>query len=106
MQQAAALNAKARRTAKRVGLRAVKSRLHKGSVDNRGGFMLNDPFRNTPVAGRRFDLEPEMYLRSVRNMRPLMSWVQGGEMRLFYEPVPKQQPNNPEHPLRVRPALR
>jgi hypothetical protein len=59
VQQAAALNAKARRAAKRVGLRAVKSRLHKGSVDNRGGFMLNDPFRNTPVAGRRFDLEPK-----------------------------------------------
>jgi hypothetical protein len=51
--------AKARYIAKRVGLRAKKSRWRAGSIDNLGKFMLLNPYRNTIVAGQRFDLEPE-----------------------------------------------
>ena len=54
-----ALDAKARRAARRVGLYAKKTRYRNGSGDNRGRFMLLDPHRNTPVAGERFDLDPE-----------------------------------------------
>jgi hypothetical protein len=57
--EATALDVQARRAAKRVHLHAVKSRARQRSADNRGRFMLSDPFRNTPVAGERFDLEPE-----------------------------------------------
>ncbi len=53
------LDAKARRTAKRVGLYAKKSRYRKGSVDSHGRFMLIDPLHNIVMAGERFDLEPE-----------------------------------------------
>jgi hypothetical protein len=45
----------ARRAAKRVGLKARKSRWRAGSVDNFGGFMIVDPIRNWIVAGARFD---------------------------------------------------
>jgi hypothetical protein len=51
--------ATARRAAKRVGLRAKKSRWRKGSCDNLGKFMLIEPIRNNVVAGLRFDLGPE-----------------------------------------------
>ena len=46
----------ARRAARRVGLMARKSRWRRGSIDNRGRFMLIDPFSNWVVAGSRFDL--------------------------------------------------
>ena len=54
----AALESRARYAAKRVGLRAKKSRWCKGSCDNFGKFMLIEPIRNVIVAGQRFDLEP------------------------------------------------
>ena len=46
----------ARRAAKRAGLVARKSRWRKDSIDNKGGFMLVDPYTNTVVYGDRFDL--------------------------------------------------
>ena len=58
-QEAAALHSRARYAARRVGLRAKKSRWRVGSIDNLGKFMLIDPHRNTTVAGERFDLKPE-----------------------------------------------
>jgi hypothetical protein len=42
--------------AKRVGLRARKSRWRAGSIDNLGEFMLIEPSGNYVVAGSRFDL--------------------------------------------------
>jgi hypothetical protein len=49
----------ARRAAKRVGLLARKSQWRKNSVDNRGGFMILDPWRNVIVAGEKFDLSAD-----------------------------------------------
>ena len=49
----------ARRAAKRVGLRARKSRWRAGSIDNFGEFMIIDPERNWVVAGARFDFTAE-----------------------------------------------
>ena len=54
-----ALEQQARRAAKRVGLWARKSRWRIGTVDNRGEFMLIDPFSNFVVRGERFNLTPE-----------------------------------------------
>jgi hypothetical protein len=49
----------ARRAAKRVGLRAAKTRWRANSVDNHGGFQLIDPYSNSVVAGVRFDMSAE-----------------------------------------------
>jgi hypothetical protein len=54
-----ALDQRARRRARRVGLAARKSRWRAGSIDNLGGFMLVDPMTNFVVAGSRFDLSAE-----------------------------------------------
>jgi hypothetical protein len=51
----ASMDARARRAAKRVGYRAVKSRWRAGSIDNFGEFQIVDPFCNAIVAGARFD---------------------------------------------------
>jgi len=56
-QQAA--EAKARRMARRAGLVAKKSRWHRGTVDNLGGFMLIEPDLNYVIAGERFNLSPQ-----------------------------------------------
>ena len=50
----------ARRAARRVGLKAHKSRWHVGTTDNRGGFQIIDPRQtwvrpNGVVAGQKFD---------------------------------------------------
>jgi hypothetical protein len=47
LESEAALEQRARRAARRVGLCACKSRWRRGSVDNRGGFMLLNPWTNT-----------------------------------------------------------
>ena len=52
-------DSKARRAARRVGLVARKSRWRRGSIDNRGAYMLIDPMTNFVVAGSRFDLTAE-----------------------------------------------
>jgi len=53
-----AIEARARRAAKRVGLMARKSRCQL-SIDNRGEFQLIDPFANRIIAGEKFDLTAE-----------------------------------------------
>jgi hypothetical protein len=53
------LESRARYAAKRVGLRAKKSRRRKATCDNHGRFMLIEPIRNIVVAGERFELKPE-----------------------------------------------
>jgi hypothetical protein len=55
----AAMEARARRAARRVGLIAKKSRRWVGSVFNHGGFMLVDGYYGHLVMGEWFDLTPE-----------------------------------------------
>ena len=57
-----ALEQRARRAARRIGLLARKPRWRLGSVDNLGGFMLINPESNNPVNGFRFDLTAEYVL--------------------------------------------
>jgi hypothetical protein len=54
-----ALDARARRAAKRAGLLAKKGRSRIGTVDNFGGFMLLNPYSNFVVAGARFELSAQ-----------------------------------------------
>ena len=61
-----AIDARARRAAKRVGLSARKSRWRLGSVDNCGGFRLVDPYTNTIQAGERYDLSAEAVIEYCR----------------------------------------
>jgi hypothetical protein len=51
-----ALDARARREARRVGLIARRSRWRRDSIDNFGDFMLIDLYGNYVVAGSRFGL--------------------------------------------------
>jgi hypothetical protein len=51
-----ALESRARRSARRVGLVARKSRWRQFTIDNLGGFQVFDPFVNNVHAGVRFDL--------------------------------------------------
>jgi len=51
-----ASDSQARRAAKRIGLRAHKSRWRRDSVDNYGHYMLIDPWLNVVIAGERFNL--------------------------------------------------
>lgn len=53
-----AIEMRARRAARRVGLLARKSRSQE-TIDNRGGFMLVDPNHNRIIGGERFDLTAE-----------------------------------------------
>ena len=54
-----ALDSKARRAARKVGLVAYKSRWRAGSIDNYGDFMLVDPYTNFAVGGFRWDMTAE-----------------------------------------------
>jgi hypothetical protein len=54
-----ALDARARRAAKRIGLIVRKSRWRAGSTDNFGEFMLIEPERNVIVGGERFNMSAE-----------------------------------------------
>lgn len=54
-----ALDSRARRAARRVGLVAHKSRWRHDSVDNYGGFMLVDAYSNAVVHGTRYDLSAD-----------------------------------------------
>ena len=45
----------ARRAAKRVGLKARKSRWRANSIDNRGGLQIIDPMRNWIVAAEKYN---------------------------------------------------
>lgn len=63
-----AMDARARRAARRAGLVARRSRWRRDTVDNYGGFMLVDPQYNYAVAGSRFDLEPEAVIDYCRDI--------------------------------------
>ena len=54
-----AMEARARRAAKRLGLKAQKSRELKGTIQNRGGFRLVDEERDFIWAGRNYDCAAE-----------------------------------------------
>ena len=56
---ASALEQRARRSARRVGLVARKSRWRADTIDNYGGFMLVDPMNNWVVSGSRFELSAQ-----------------------------------------------
>lgn len=58
MMQEAAMEARARRAARKIGHVATKSRWRVGSCDNYGGFMIVDE-RNFVAAGHRFDMTSE-----------------------------------------------
>ena len=49
----------ARRAAKRIGLKARKSRWRANSIDNLGGFQMIDPMRNWIVAAERFNFSAD-----------------------------------------------
>jgi hypothetical protein len=53
------LEAKARRAALRVGLKACKSRWRANSIDNRGAFQVIDPMRNWVIAGEKYDMSAQ-----------------------------------------------
>lgn len=53
-----ALDQRARRAARRIGLTAARSRWRRDSHDNHGGFMLVNE-NNCVVAGERFDMSAE-----------------------------------------------
>ena len=57
-----ALDARARRAAKKVSLLAKKSRWRVGTVDNLGGFMLMNPYTNGIVGGSHFDLSADVVI--------------------------------------------
>lgn len=50
---------RAKRLAKKLGLRLMKSRRHLGSFDNQGEYMLVDVSANCVIAGSHFDLTAE-----------------------------------------------
>ena len=54
-----AVEARARRAARRVGLIARKTRWRRDSIDNFGDFMLIEPNGNYAVAGFRYDMTAE-----------------------------------------------
>ena len=54
-----AMEARARRRAKRADLVAVKSRWRVGSIDNFGGMQIRDPETGFVVLGVRYELDPE-----------------------------------------------
>jgi hypothetical protein len=55
----AAMEARARRAAKKAGLKAIKSRWRLGTVDNKGKFQIIDPYYNTVKEGLRYDMSAE-----------------------------------------------
>jgi hypothetical protein len=60
-QSKSALDTRARRAARRIGLIAMRSRRRVGSVDNRGGFQLLD-LSNRVVAGERCDMTQQQVI--------------------------------------------
>ena len=64
-----ALDARARRAARRVGLVARKSRWRADTIDNVGGYMLIDPYTNIPLDGFKFDLSAEYVIEFCESRR-------------------------------------
>ena len=61
---------RARRAAKRIGLKARRSRWRAGSIDNLGDFQIIDPQQNWVIAGERFDLILEFCAEGVGSVTP------------------------------------
>ena len=57
-----AMEARARRAARRIGLTAAKSRWRRDTIDNHGGFQIVDLYTNNVVGGERFELSPAAVL--------------------------------------------
>jgi len=73
-----AIEARARLTAKRLGLTAKKGPLRKDSVrPNRGGFMLINERSNFIVAGQRFDLSAEAVIECCSHIQDGTAPAQG-----------------------------
>jgi len=72
------LEMRARRAAKRVGLRAIKSRWRANSLDNFGGFLLTDPHYNCVVWGSRFELDAEDVIACCEEMRSKLETSSAG----------------------------
>ena len=82
-----ALDQRARRAAKRIGLVAQKSRPRVATVDNFGGFKLIDVHHNCVVDGSRFDLSAEEVIKICEHD----SWQQVGDAaRQVVEKLEKQ----------------
>jgi hypothetical protein len=62
-----AIDSRARRAARRVGLIARKSRWRAGSIDNYGDFMLVDPDGGIPVGGFRWDMTAQEVIEYCRD---------------------------------------
>lgn len=88
-----AMEARARRAAKRVGLRAIKSRRTIGGGRNDGGFMIIDPYRNAVMAGERFELTPDDVIEYCSSQR-------GARRRLMPlgSVLPEPAPHQWRHP--------
>jgi hypothetical protein len=67
----------ARRAAKQIGCRAVKSRWRKDSIDNHGGFQIIDNYHNTIVMGARFELTAEEVIEYCRSQASFLHTVRG-----------------------------
>ena len=61
----ARLDSKARSAARRVGLLVRRSR-RQLSIDNRGGYMVVDPYLNMILAGEKYELTAEDVLEFCR----------------------------------------
>lgn len=57
------LDSRARNAARKVGLKAVKSRKRHTNFDNYGGYMLVNTDNNSIEAGQKFDLSAEDVIR-------------------------------------------
>jgi hypothetical protein len=64
----------ARYAAKKIGMRAAKSRWRKNSIDNRGGFQIIDG-NNNVVDGYRFDLNGDEVVKFAYEQARLESIV-------------------------------
>lgn len=62
-----AMDVRARRAARRVGLVASRSRWRKHSIDNHGGFMIIEPNSNRVVWGEKWDLSAEDVIECCRD---------------------------------------
>jgi hypothetical protein len=62
LHSSSAIDSRVRRTARRAGLVARKSRWRADSIDNWGEYMLVDPTTNFAVAGSRYDMTAEEIL--------------------------------------------
>jgi len=88
-----ALDQRARRAAKRIGLVAQKSRRGAGTVDSWGGYQLIDSHHNLVVDGSRFDLSAEEVIKICERDSWQQGWRHRGEGRREGAAVKTRHPN-------------